>query len=465
MPGPGGTPGGSSAGLFLPGGQSAAAGQLAPIVQPMADQSVNALNSLGGTSPAQFAYPYVQSAFTNTVNNPYQNEAINSSILARGLFQGSQLPMGEAAAGNLFNLADIAGGNAGNVLGIGMNPAYAQAGEVGSRLSPDFERTARTFIGDMFNPYVQNAVGQGNAAGSGLVNAGSGILNTAFDPQRDLYNRTASQLGDQVNAQLARSGLGGSPYGASVAAKSASDFNLDWQDRQLSRMTAGGSAASGLDTAGTNLMLNPSLQATSAAATDLGAASTAGQSAISSLLSPANSRIAAALQGTGAFGDLLRSASGGYSGGQNILGSLVSGQASTGALPYGAYNTVQGNNFGAAQNEIALGNQNYTLPQQTIANLMQYLGLGQSASGLANSIGSTNFNEGMQTAGGIGSLFGQGGNFLTGGKGIGSLFGGGGGSGLGATGDLSGLVADAAPGEIFGGGDAAASLAPFAASL
>lgn len=69
------------------------------------------------------------------------------------------------------------------------------------------------------------------------------MLNNAFDPQQALYNRTAQQLQDQIRVGQAARGTTMSPYGAGVENQAMSNFNLDWQDRQLGRQTQGIGAA------------------------------------------------------------------------------------------------------------------------------------------------------------------------------------------------------------------------------
>jgi hypothetical protein len=131
------------------------------------------------------------------------------------------------------------------------------------------------------NPYAGGAQTAANQAGkygvgtlapmqegaaAGLYGAGQGILNTAFDPQQALYNRTQQQVMDQANAVNAMSGLSGSPYGAGVAGHTLSNFNIDWQNNLLQRQLQGvqgagqayagasdlgGSAINTLNTAGT----------------------------------------------------------------------------------------------------------------------------------------------------------------------------------------------------------------------
>src|SRR4029077_4860255 len=109
----------------------------------------------------------------------------------------------------------------------------------------------------------------------------------------------------------------------------------------------------------------------------------------------------------------------------------------------------QAANIAALQNQIQLGNQMYAPAQAAASNLSNYMGLGQSASQLANAIGSTNFNQAMQTGSGI----------MQGLGGLNSVFGGGGGGGLfGGSGGGGGLL-----GSLFGAG--ASALGPSAAGL
>lgn len=85
----------------------------------------------------------------------------------------------------------------------------------------------------------------GNAAA--LSGAANQVLSAGFDPQRALYNQGKSQLLDQSNAINAMYGLSGTPYGASVASKAMSDYDLGYQKDLLNResraLTAAGIGA------------------------------------------------------------------------------------------------------------------------------------------------------------------------------------------------------------------------------
>jgi hypothetical protein len=209
-----------------------------------------------------------------------------------------------------------------------------------------------------------------------------------------------------------------------VRGNALGNFNIDWQNQQLQRMMQGGTAASGLDTAGIAQMLNPQSTASSAAASDLGAAGSGITSALDALLRPANAQVLANQAGASTLGSLAGTAQAGFGGANTLLGQGAQGMNQFAGLPYQNLNTTQGNNFGALQNQVSLGNQAYALPQQVLNDLQSYMGLGQSASGLANNIGTTNFGQLAQGATGAANLGSQilgGGGGL--GSGVGSLFG------------------------------------------
>ncbi len=106
-------------------------------------------------------------------------------------------------------------------------------------------KLAGDYLSGTLAPNLQGASADLFGAAKPALAAGSSLLNTAFDPQNALFARTQGQLTDATNAQLARSGVASSPYGAGVANKAESDFLIDWQNNQLSRELAG---LSGYDT-------------------------------------------------------------------------------------------------------------------------------------------------------------------------------------------------------------------------
>ena len=94
------------------------------------------------------------------------------------------------------------------------------------------------------------------------------LVQSAFDPQSQLYNYLQAQNTNQTNADLASRGLGMSGAGAGIANQSNQLFNQNWQNNLLQRQLAGvqgvgalnqsagqlGTIGSNLGTQGTNLV-------------------------------------------------------------------------------------------------------------------------------------------------------------------------------------------------------------------
>ena len=205
-----------------------------------------------------------------------------------------------------------------------------------------------------------------SAAAQPLQGVGQQILNTGFDPQSALYNQLAGQSRDAANVANAGAGLGGTPYGASVAANAQNNFNLNWQAQQLARQQQAAQAANQV------------------------------QQGIGSLYGQAGNVYGA---GLGAAGTGLSNAG-------NIGMGLSQGLAQTGALPYTTGATIGQNALTGAsglQNLLSgqanLGGQSFALPQQVLNDLQSYLQLGQAAQQQGLVGGGQGFN---QLAGGIG---------------------------------------------------------------
>jgi hypothetical protein len=304
-----------------------------PTAQPQADALYQALinnqfapaaGQVPGVNPANSAYqqaaglyPAAYNAYTTDINNPYADTAISGA-------QGAQ---------SIFN----------------------------TQVYPPLSGTPQTL-----------ATGANQLAGTIPQ-----LLNTGFDPQSALYNQLAGQSRDASNVANAGAGIGGTPYGASVAANAQNNFNLNWQAQQLARQT----------------------------------------------------------QATQAAGGALSSAGAGFNNALSLGTGLTQGYASANQLPYQASVGVGNNTISALnslqnmlQGQANLGGQSFALPQQMINDLQSYLQLGQSAQQQGLAGGQAGFN---QLAGGIGGGI-AGANALfnpnTGlfGSGISSLLGGGG---------------------------------------
>jgi hypothetical protein len=131
--------------------------------------------------------------------------------------------------------------------------ANTGASYAANSLVPQLQGGANTLTG-----ISQTAAGAAPSyltANQGLANllggAGASVLNTAFDPQSALYNRTQQQVTDQANAVNSQYGLGSSAAGAGVANQASENFNIDWQNQQLARQTQGlGAVGQAFGTAG-----------------------------------------------------------------------------------------------------------------------------------------------------------------------------------------------------------------------
>lgn len=281
------------------------------------------------------------------------------------------------AIGGLGNFTGAAGGTlpfAGQTFGNLYNNPYA----------PGFQQGANTagMLG-------QGAALGGYNTGQGVVGLGQSmipgaqaVLNTAFDPQQQLYSYLQGQNQQQQEAINAASGIAATPYGAGVTGQSNQLFNMNWQDRQLGRQE------SGLNAYGTAL----------------------GQSG--------------ALQNLGT--GMMNAAPGQY--------------FNASMMPYGAYGAI-----GAGQNQAIgqyLGNITGAMgPQENqIGNYLGYLSAGNTANSVANQNAALqlqqqqqNFNQQMMFGGMLGgSLYGLGQGFGFGGANgsmLGNMMGFGGGLG------------------------------------
>ena len=160
--------------------------------------------SHGGNNYANTAATYDAYQLRNMSDTAYNN-----------LFVGQELPL-------LF----------------GVNPS-PQAGNYGDASGGAFK----------INQSPWGSGGVGSPGGSGNFSsfgAPGQIMQQAFDPQQQLYNRSLQQTTDGLNSQLSMSGLGGSPLGAAAMGSTLGNFNIDWQNNLLNREITGANAASGL---------------------------------------------------------------------------------------------------------------------------------------------------------------------------------------------------------------------------
>lgn len=255
------------------------------------------------------------------------------------------------------------------------NTAQPYAANLPSQVVPGVSGQVTNLVN---NPYTAGYQAGGTGAGaaygalapqqagaaSSLFNAGNlglgaanTILGTAFDPQNALYAQQYQQMLQQQNAINAQAGVAGSPYAAGITGQAGQNFNLQWLNNQLGRETTG---------------LGAYNTATGAAASDFMNASTLGTGAAQSLLA-------------------------------------------AGQTPYNVYGTIGANNINA-YNALSSATGGALSPAESLmGDLATYLGLGQSATGLAQAGQAQQFQENQSIFQGLGSLLGYGaGSILSG---------------------------------------------------
>jgi hypothetical protein len=465
-----GSGGGSTANVFSPPGQGAVAGQLGDIIGPLAGMSMNG----GAGTPGAWAYPQAQSLYPggyNAVSQFLTGSLGGGAPTAFDTLSGNALG-GASAAGNFFNsmypqfAGEIPGLAAGAGSGLNyldplmqnaFNPMYGQA-------------VNQTANNPYFNQAMQGAQ-QGATYGQGgagqMYNAGSGIMQSAFDPQSALRNQQQQRITDTSAAANAMSGLGSSPYGASTTANALGNFGINWENQQLGRQTAGAQAA------------DP--QFTGASALSSGSAalpSSTYMSQIGNVLNALKSQNQAGALGASAFPSLLGGVSSGLGQADALSSNIGNQMAGFAGLPYQTGAGIAGNaltGLGNLQNQLTgatqIGNNQFVLPQQVMQDMMQYMGLGQSASGISGQLGQMGFD---QTARGLGGAL-SGANTLFGNNGMlsggGGLFGGGSGLSSGLTGaaampgfDTLGSTVGMGAADVGGGGGLMSALPALALS-
>ncbi len=94
--------------------------------------------------------------------------------------------------------------------------------------------TTSTPVSGPNGPFASLGTPLSSGATSGLA-AGQQALTTGFDPQNALYDQQYNLSAQNAASANAEAGLTNSPYGASQAANTANNFNINWQNTQLGR--------------------------------------------------------------------------------------------------------------------------------------------------------------------------------------------------------------------------------------
>lgn len=172
------------------------------------------------------------------------------------LAYGSTAPSAPGAGGNTnpFSPSPMGGGGTatGNSSAGGATGGYNNAG--GTGYSAPVVGGGYPSQGSLPAPYAlgntpgadtayQTLTNQLSSLNNPMLSGANAVMNTAFDPQNALYNRTQQQLQDQVRVGQAARGITSSPYGAGLENQAMSNFDIDWQNAQLGRQTQGLGAA------------------------------------------------------------------------------------------------------------------------------------------------------------------------------------------------------------------------------
>ena len=217
------------------------------------------------------------------------------------------------------------------------------------------------------NPYTAQAQTSANASGAALgqlapqqtaaansmfgagnqaLGAGNSVLATGFDPQNALYAQQYQQMQDQQNAMNAQNGVAGSPYAAGLSGQAGQNFNMNWLNNQLGRETTA---------------LGAYGNANSTASSDFGAGSTLGSLGAASIFNSGN-------------------------------------------LPYTTANTIGQNNI-TAYNDLSSATSGALAPGDSLMSALdQYLGLGQSATQIADQAQEQQYQQSNALMSGLGSL-------------------------------------------------------------
>lgn len=172
-----------------------------------------------------------------------------------------------------------------------------------------------------------------------LMGAGNAAFSAGQDPQQALYARTLQQVQDQSRASTSVRGIGMSPEAAGIENQATSNFNIDWQNQQLSRMLAGlggmTSAYQGAGAQGQGAQSNLG-QSAAMGALQPGYTQASGQVPYAGQVQAASAPISAGNQYTGAITNAFNPQLGGFNQSQAAAGQAQSA-AGTNALLTGLY--------------------------------------------------------------------------------------------------------------------------------
>lgn len=247
--------------------------QQTPQPYQLPNQAGSATALQAGASELQTVGNDIYSALTpqyagitaNVANNPYYNQAQTGAQAAAGQATGTVAPQQFGGAAQDTGIAGMATAaapqyaaqaNAGGQAGYAQTQSMIPSALAGLNLAPQQLQYLTSLLGpttlaglaqapqalsqgfaNAGQSYGQSqqALGQTQGYNANLMGAANQTLNTAYDPQQALYNRSYQQMLEQTNAINAQNGVTGSPFAAGVGAENANNFNIDWQNAQLAR--------------------------------------------------------------------------------------------------------------------------------------------------------------------------------------------------------------------------------------
>ncbi len=385
---------------------------------------------------------------SNVANNPYYNTALAAASSAATTGIGQVAPQQFAGANTDTGIAQLSAGSipgmvnaatAGGVQGYGAamtggvqgynqaqsmmaNPALATGlGAAPGVLSTGLGN-ANTSWGQS-----QDALAATQGYNANLMGSAGQTLNTAYDPQQALYNRSYQQMQEQANAINAQNGVAGSPFGAGLSAQDSGNFNIDWQNAQLQRQiaalgaygTAAGTATgdvnstlgqgasdyTNLSTGAVNNYTGLTSNATNNFTNLLGAGSSALNSGISTGTAALNNGINTGVGALTGLGSQAINANAGAStlGTQGLSTLMQSGQAAN-----STYLAQQQAQLDALNAQVSGTNSALSPTQAATGDANTYLNTGISAASQAGQAAQTNNASAAAGMAGIGSLISTG---------------------------------------------------------
>lgn len=198
----------------------------------------------------------------------------------------------------------------------------------------------------------QDALRDVNAWNTPFMSAAGQTLNTAYDPQKDLYNRSFQQNAEQTNAINAQNGVVGSPFAAGVASDQSRNFNIDWDNAQLQRQIAALGAYGTAEGTATGAVNNTLTTGANNFATLSGDARGWADSGATNYANLSNTARGWADSGATNYGNLVNSATGAYTNLTNSAANNISGLTNSAV---GDFNSLNNSATDNAANLISTG--------------------------------------------------------------------------------------------------------------